>query len=282
VTEKLNDTFDPLTHQTGLFRFQQESSAEQVDISAILRVWKNVENNDDGSSRLVLNVEISWPAEKPYDAREKEIFNTGIFKPAKISITSIIDDTVIEYENKGYTVRFDCDFVEVKSSKKKIRQVKFWYQDAEDWEPESINVNIGNSFTLIQADIGRKIEKVKLTRSINDKRWTEFVSDVTCSESDELGLNSVVGIDHEKNDCTVRFDCDYITVKNDRNWPIRQVVFWYDDENDWESESNRLFIGDEISTVKADPGKKIKQVALSRYTNNWGWITFESDAICSK
>jgi len=76
---------------TGKFKVMQKTG-DIVDFSAIVRIWKaqitnlNLEKDTSiiGTSipykfGAVIYVEISWPAEKPYSAREKRLYYLELF-----------------------------------------------------------------------------------------------------------------------------------------------------------------------------------------------------------
>ena len=72
---------------SGLFLLEQ-MTLNQVDHSAIVRLWKDVTENDNGSFDAKIYAEVSWPADKPYYAREKEVFSLQVSKAPEISIAS--------------------------------------------------------------------------------------------------------------------------------------------------------------------------------------------------
>ncbi|MBO5763432.1 MAG: hypothetical protein J6R85_06125 [Lentisphaeria bacterium] len=79
----------------GLFKYEQSymtSDDERVvDFSAIMRVWRDDDvyvypNNKikvNENTAVALNIEISYPAEKPYSAREKQLYRLELFNQAK-------------------------------------------------------------------------------------------------------------------------------------------------------------------------------------------------------
>ena len=73
---------------SGLFLLEQ-MTLNQVDHSAIVRLWKDVTENDNGSFDAKIYAEVSWPADKPYYAREKEVFSLQVSKAPEISIASV-------------------------------------------------------------------------------------------------------------------------------------------------------------------------------------------------
>ncbi len=62
-----------------------ESFPEKIDFRAILAVWKeqiSVNSNPiPYGTGARLNVEVSWPAELPYDARQKSLYCLTVFNP---------------------------------------------------------------------------------------------------------------------------------------------------------------------------------------------------------
>ena len=72
---------------TGLFLLEH-LILDKVDQSAIVRMWKDVTENHNGSKDAIIYAEVSWPAEKPYYAREKEIFSLQVSKAPEIPIAS--------------------------------------------------------------------------------------------------------------------------------------------------------------------------------------------------
>ena len=72
---------------SGLFLLEQ-MTLNQVDHTAIVRLWKDVTENDNGSYDAKIYAEVSWPADKPYYAREKEVFSLQVSKAPEISIAS--------------------------------------------------------------------------------------------------------------------------------------------------------------------------------------------------
>ena len=86
----------------GVFLYEQASvvNDERVpDFSAIVRIWREqvkIALNDDGtetpidasySYAVALNLEISWPAEAPYEQREKKFYKLDLFNPYYTPVT---------------------------------------------------------------------------------------------------------------------------------------------------------------------------------------------------
>ena len=83
-----NDLDPEVDNNSGFFCLQQ-MTGENVDFTAVLRVWKNVEASDtDDSQRITLNVEVSWPVSVPYDssARNKQQFDLEVFKAPEVAV----------------------------------------------------------------------------------------------------------------------------------------------------------------------------------------------------
>ena len=79
----------------GLFKYEQSyvtsDDVRVVDFSAIMRVWRDDDLYvyPDGKKKVnentavALNIEISYPAEKPYSVREKQLYRLELFNQAK-------------------------------------------------------------------------------------------------------------------------------------------------------------------------------------------------------
>ncbi len=91
VRSNPNEAFDPVLHNNGIFILEQYETVgnnqNHLDFAAIMRTWKTITVNSDGSEDAQLNVEISWPKEKPYAMRSKQIFNLEVFKMPQTSVT---------------------------------------------------------------------------------------------------------------------------------------------------------------------------------------------------
>ena len=88
ATSDLNESSDT---NSGFFCLQQ-FSGEEVDFTAILRVWKDRDvNTSDLSEQATLFVEVSWPASVPYTSadREKQVFTMEVFKAPEVSVEEI-------------------------------------------------------------------------------------------------------------------------------------------------------------------------------------------------
>jgi Ca2+-binding RTX toxin-like protein len=85
-----DDVFDVSTHSSGIFRVVQRTEDLTVDFTGVMRVWTDVtEYPDTGDAEKVLvYVEVSYPAEAPYDQRVKSEFSLEIFKPGAVSLDS--------------------------------------------------------------------------------------------------------------------------------------------------------------------------------------------------
>ena len=89
VTKDRDAPFSPLDseHKTGFFLVEQESTKyERFRVS--MRAWKNIETQSSGSQEAVLYVEASYPADKPYQTRQKQVFSLEIFKPVEIALSN--------------------------------------------------------------------------------------------------------------------------------------------------------------------------------------------------
>ena len=87
ATSDLNEAMD---NNSGFFCLQQLTDGN-VDFTAVLRVWKDLETNaDDNSEKVTLNVEVSWPGSVPYDSgeRQKQQFSLDVFKAPEVSIAN--------------------------------------------------------------------------------------------------------------------------------------------------------------------------------------------------
>ncbi len=114
ASENAADCFDPGVHNTGIF-YHQQMTENIVDYASILRVWKQIDDFANGAFEGQLHIEISWPAEKPYGARDKELFSLEISRGPEMFVTgslaisdspcltawSIIDDDGVKL---SYTV----------------------------------------------------------------------------------------------------------------------------------------------------------------------------------
>ena len=93
-------------NNSGLFLLEQLSLGK-TDQAAIVRMWKDVAENDNGSIDATIYAEVSWPAEKPYYAREKEVFHLQVSKAPDIDVvTASYDDTqctVFKVLDGGYS-----------------------------------------------------------------------------------------------------------------------------------------------------------------------------------
>ena len=84
---KADEWFDAGTNNNcGLFLLKQITLG-QLDYAAIARLWKDVTTNPNGSMDATIYAEVSWPADKPYYAREKQVFSLQISKAPEILIT---------------------------------------------------------------------------------------------------------------------------------------------------------------------------------------------------
>ena len=90
LTEDRNEAFNPAAHYTGYYLVEQLRDGK-VDSTKSLRSWKKYEEDPDTRSRrVVIYVEISYPAEKPYPKRKRFIFSEEFFKkPPPIPINPL-------------------------------------------------------------------------------------------------------------------------------------------------------------------------------------------------
>ena len=93
-------------NNSGLFLLEQLSLG-QTDQAAIVRMWKDVTENDNSSIDATIYAEVSWPAEKPYYARNKEVFSLQVSKAPEIAIVdatySDSDCSVTKVNGGGYS-----------------------------------------------------------------------------------------------------------------------------------------------------------------------------------
>ena len=91
---------------SGLFLIEQVTLGT-VDQAAILRMWKEVKENENESIDAIIYAEVSWPAEKPYYARDKEIFSLQISKAPEAALTTAnfdnVNCTVEKLHGGGYS-----------------------------------------------------------------------------------------------------------------------------------------------------------------------------------
>ena len=94
-----------LDDNSGFFLLERFSNG-MVDFKAVLRIWKDVTESEDGSIDYALNVEISWPQEVPYSSseRKKETFILQVQKAPEITFMDAI------YENCEVTRDHDGGF----------------------------------------------------------------------------------------------------------------------------------------------------------------------------
>ena len=80
--------FDPsFDLNSGYFLLEQLTDG-RVDHRAIMRLWKDLQINENGSIKGTLYLEVSWRAELPYHSREKQIFTLEVFKAPEIELAS--------------------------------------------------------------------------------------------------------------------------------------------------------------------------------------------------
>ena len=79
---------------------------EQNDFSAIARMWKEISEHQNGATDSVIYAEVSWPIEKPYHAREKQVFSLQISRAPAISLENPIynnDCSITKANGGGYS-----------------------------------------------------------------------------------------------------------------------------------------------------------------------------------
>ena len=87
--------FDPVNiDNSGLFLLEQLDIGGRVEQTAILHFWKDVRESTSNSSDVIIYVEASWPGEKPYYARSKEVFSLQLSKAPERFISDTIYDDV--------------------------------------------------------------------------------------------------------------------------------------------------------------------------------------------
>ena len=77
------------TNNSGLFLIEHLTLG-QVDQKGIVRLWKNMTEYENGSINAMIYAEVSWPAEKPYYAREKQVFSLQVSKAPEIALDNAI------------------------------------------------------------------------------------------------------------------------------------------------------------------------------------------------
>lgn len=90
--------------ESGLFRVVQRTSDNVEDFSGVLRVWRSAATYSSYESTggswtahkpvppdqgIVLNVEVSWPAELPYERRQKATYSSNVFRPSENVMTEV-------------------------------------------------------------------------------------------------------------------------------------------------------------------------------------------------
>ena len=104
---KADASFDMASSSnSGLFLLEQLTLGH-VDQTAIVRLWKEVTENTSGSIDAIIYAEVSWPMEKPYYAREKEVFSLQVSKAAEMTVASAsylgANCTVTKENGGGYS-----------------------------------------------------------------------------------------------------------------------------------------------------------------------------------
>ena len=97
VTRNRDAPFDhtnPENH-TGFFLVEQRVRRDEgFDVS--IRAWKNINDLDNLAQEATLFVEASYPPQKPYVDREKQMFRLEILKAPEIEVASIWPPESIE------------------------------------------------------------------------------------------------------------------------------------------------------------------------------------------
>lgn len=97
VTRNRDAPFDHKNpeNQTGFFLVEQQVRQDKgFDVS--IRAWKNINDLDNLAQEATLFVEASYPPQKPYVDREKQMFRLEILKAPKIEVASIWPPESIE------------------------------------------------------------------------------------------------------------------------------------------------------------------------------------------
>ena len=99
--------FDPESdNNNGLFLLEL-STENTVDFKGILRAWKTVTELDGDGKSAVLNVQLDWPYDIPYDSpnRNRELYTLEVYKPPRIAVARISDDdcSVTKYHGGGFS-----------------------------------------------------------------------------------------------------------------------------------------------------------------------------------
>ena len=80
--------FNPeLESNSGFFLLEQLTD-DKVDLECIVRAWKTVTEHEGNAKSVVLHVELSFPAEIPYDSpnRIKNTFSLEVYKPPQFTL----------------------------------------------------------------------------------------------------------------------------------------------------------------------------------------------------
>ena len=99
--------FDP-TSNTNIGIFLLEHATQSiVDFGTIMRVWKNITVTENGGEEITLFLEASWPAELPYDKRDKSILSLDLFTSPEIALDNALYNaqncTIEKMNGGGYT-----------------------------------------------------------------------------------------------------------------------------------------------------------------------------------
>jgi len=96
--------FDSATDSnSGLFLLKQMTLGQE-NYTTIVRMWKEVSEDENGSIDATIHAEVSWPAEKPYYARDKKVFSLQLSKAPVIAVDDVTYDNsncIVTKENGG-------------------------------------------------------------------------------------------------------------------------------------------------------------------------------------
>lgn len=92
------DTGDLSLDSSGLFKIVQKTASNIVDFEGVLRVWKSTATYKSYNAQtgewsglkpvspdagMSINVELSWPAAKPYAQRQKSQYHLDVYRPGQ-------------------------------------------------------------------------------------------------------------------------------------------------------------------------------------------------------
>ncbi len=91
--------------ETGLFMIVQRTAENVEDFAGVIRVWKTAATYSSYDTQsgtfaafkpvppdagISLNIEVSWPAQLPYDKREKATYSTNVFRPSEYAMEEVL------------------------------------------------------------------------------------------------------------------------------------------------------------------------------------------------